>query len=84
LPYYIRGNAYTGLQQYEKAISDYIEAIIIDSEYANAYYSRANAYEQLGNKQKAFEDYQHAAELYQKQGNTQAYQDTLNRIQNLQ
>jgi tetratricopeptide (TPR) repeat protein len=50
----------------------------------NAYINRGNAKSNLGDKQGAIADYQKAAELYQKEGNTKAYQDTLEKLKKLQ
>jgi tetratricopeptide (TPR) repeat protein len=48
---------------YDKAISDYTEAIRLDSNYANAYYSRGLAYRKQGNEAQAQADFRKAKQL---------------------
>ena len=48
--------AYHLLDQQEKAIQDFTEAIRINRQYAKAYYNRSIAHEQLGQQQKADAD----------------------------
>ena len=48
-----------------------------------AYVGRGNARSAQGDNEGAIADFQQAAELYQQQGQTQKYQDTLDRIQQL-
>ena len=48
-----------------------------------AYVGRGNARSAQGDKAGAIVDFQRAAELYQQQGQTQQYQEALNRIQQL-
>lgn len=79
-----RGLAYANLKDYKKAIEDYNQAIRIDSNYAHAYYNRGNARYILKDKQGAIADYQIAADLYQKQENTKQYQQTLEKLKELQ
>jgi tetratricopeptide (TPR) repeat protein len=62
----------------------YKEAIRLNPEYADAYYSRGLAYNQQGNSRLALESFRKAAELYQRQGNQEDYQDALARIQELE
>ncbi len=61
--FYNRGNAYTGLKQFEKAIQDYNEAIKLNSEFAEAFNNRGNAYTSLKQFEKAIQDYNKAIEL---------------------
>jgi uncharacterized caspase-like protein len=84
LAYYNRGNAYFNLKEYQNAMADYTEAISRNSGYALAYYNRGLVKSDLGDKQGAIADFEKAAELYQKQGKTQNYQDALERVKKLQ
>ena len=79
-----RGIIYYNREDYQKAIADYNRAIQIKPDYAHAYYNLGQSYRKLGEKQKALESYQKAAELYKKQGDTENYQDALERISALQ
>ena len=79
-----RGNAKDDLGDKQAAIQDYNQAIKINPNNAYAYYNRGLAYSKLGNKYQAISDYQQAAKLYQQQGKNEDYQDTLNRIRELQ
>jgi tetratricopeptide (TPR) repeat protein len=84
-PYFNRGNGRRSLGQYKEAIEDYNQAIRIDPNNADdAYYNRGLVRADLGDKQGAIADYQKAAELYQKQGKTKDYQETLVKIKELQ
>jgi len=84
LAYYNRGNAKDDLGEKQGAIQDYNQAIQINPNYAQAYNNRGNAKSALGNKSQAISDFQQAAKLYQQQGKNEYYQDTLNRIRQLQ
>ncbi|MBD6617102.1 tetratricopeptide repeat protein [Komarekiella sp. 'clone 1'] len=79
-----RGLAYANLKDYKKAIDDYSQAIRIDSNYVYAYYNRGNTRSIIKDKQGAIADYQIAANLYQKQENTKQYQQTLEKLKELQ
>jgi serine/threonine protein kinase/tetratricopeptide (TPR) repeat protein len=65
------------------SLKDYDRAIALDPSYANAYYNRGDAHEENGSKTLALQDFRKAASLYQQQGRTEDYQDTLERIQDL-
>ncbi|WP_051469936.1 caspase, EACC1-associated type [Fischerella sp. PCC 9605] len=82
--YFRRGYAYNRLGDYKKSINDYSQTIRIDASDADAYYNRGNNRSKLKDKQGAIADYQKAAELYQKQGKTKDYQETLDKIKELQ
>ena len=79
-----RGVAYSDLGEKQKAIDDYNQAIKLNPNYADAYYGRGNTRSQLDNKEGAIQDFQKAAELYKQQGNQEWYQNSLNRIKELQ
>lgn len=83
-PYYNRGTAHYNEENYKAAIEDYSQAISLDPNYALAYYNRGYSRTNLGQKQEAIADFKKAAELYQKQGDTNNYQDALNQIKELQ
>ncbi len=72
------------LQDYPAAKADFDRAIEINPNYSDAYYNRARVREFLEDKPGAIADYQKAAELYQKAGNTNDYQDALKHLQRLQ
>jgi tetratricopeptide (TPR) repeat protein len=61
--YFDSGLASFGKQDYDKAISDFTEAIRLDPSCARAYYNRGLAYEQKDNLDKAFSDYNEAIRL---------------------
>jgi tetratricopeptide (TPR) repeat protein len=82
--YYGRGLAKYNLGDYQGTIADSNQAIKIKPDHANAYYNRGLAKSSLRDKKGAISDYQKAAELYQKEGNTKAYQDTLEQLKKLQ
>jgi tetratricopeptide (TPR) repeat protein len=61
--YINRGNTYSGLKRYERAIEDYNKAIELNPKYAGAYYNRGLAYRKLKRYERAIEDYNKAIEL---------------------
>ena len=83
IAYSNRGAARSAQGDNEGAIADYTRAIEINPQLANAYANRGVVRNALGDKAGAIVDFQRAAELYQQQGQTQQYQETLNRIQQL-
>ncbi len=58
--YYNRGNTYADLQEYQKAINDFTQALGIQPNLASAYNNRALAYTDLQEYQKAINDYTQA------------------------
>lgn len=82
--YYEKGMDKAKRGRYTEAIDDFSYALFIYSSYAEAYKYRGIAYSKLGDNQKAIKDFKKAADLYLKQGDTNDYQDVLERIQKLQ
>ncbi|MEG4492618.1 tetratricopeptide repeat protein [Microcoleus sp. D3_18_C4] len=72
------------LKDYQAAKADFDRAIEINPNYGDAYYNRARVREFLEDKPGAIADYHKAAELYQKDGNTNDYQDAIKHLQMLQ
>jgi len=63
-----RGKAYKELKMYNKAITDFTEALKIEPNMRGALWGRGKAYREIGNKQKGKEDIKRAADL----GNSRA------------
>jgi tetratricopeptide (TPR) repeat protein len=84
IAYYIRGSAYADICDHQNAVEDYSQAIKLDPNYVAAYLSRGTTYANLGDKQKALSDLEKAAKLFKEQRQNQNYQETLNRIRELQ
>jgi tetratricopeptide (TPR) repeat protein len=82
--YYGRGVAHFDLGDRQAAIEDYNQTLKLNPTYANAYYGLGLAYNALSKKQAALDAYRKAADLYKQQGNTKSYQDSLNRIKQLE
>jgi tetratricopeptide (TPR) repeat protein len=61
--YLHRGNTYNRLQQYDKAISDYTQAIQINPKLAIPYHNRGNTYNRLQQYDKAISDYTQAIQI---------------------
>ena len=61
--YIKRGNAYSYIGEYDKAIADYSEAITLKPNYAKTYYNRGNAYRDKVDFDQAIADYTRAIEL---------------------
>ena len=61
--YIKRGNAYSYIGEYDKAIADYSEAITLKPNYAKTYYNRGNAYRDKVDFDQAIADYTKAIEL---------------------
>ncbi len=58
--YYNRGTAYLNLQDYAQAEADFNTALLINSEYSEAYNNRGNVYYEQGDYDKARADYERA------------------------
>lgn len=70
------------LEECERVITDYNQAILLDSENAELYISRASAFKQLGDRQQALRDLLKSANLFKLQGNLKAYQQVIELIDN--
>ena len=80
-----RGIVYYELKGYQEAIANYTMAINLNpDDFAAPYYNRGLIYEIQGENQTAIKDFQKAAELYQQQGNTEWYQNAINKIKELE
>jgi len=79
--YYNRGNTYSNIEAYDRAIADYDRAIEIDPGYVNAYYNRGNAYLNSGENEQAIANYDRVIELAPRYVN--AYQNRGNAYYNL-
>ena len=54
--YYIRGTVYGAKSEYEKAVADFDQAVLLKPDYAEAYYGRAIAYSSQKEYDKAAKD----------------------------
>jgi tetratricopeptide (TPR) repeat protein len=72
------------LQDDQGALADYTKIISISPEFAEAYYNRGLIHRDLGDNKKAIIDFQKAAILYQQQRKSEYYQDSIERIRELQ
>ena len=61
--YYRRGLAYSNLNQYQRAIQDFDEAIRLNPRVAETYNNRGSAYNMLGQHQRALQDYNEALRI---------------------
>ncbi|KQC09652.1 MAG: hypothetical protein APR62_13900 [Smithella sp. SDB] len=82
--YFNRGNFFRKQGDLAQAISDYTNAIRVNSNYAKAYYNRGNVYVKQGNLAQAISDYTKAVEInpdyseaYYNRGNTYEKQGNL-------
>ena len=58
-----RGNCFLASQNFEKALSDYNQAIQIKKDFGEAYFNRANIYSNIQNSKQACKDIKYAAEI---------------------
>jgi len=58
-----RGLFYYDIKDYDKAISDFNQALIVDENYLKAYYNRGNVYDAIGEYDKAIDDFTRALKL---------------------
>ncbi len=79
-----RGLVYYEQKKWDYAVADYNKAIALNPQYARAYNNRALVYYEKGDKQKAIQDLQQAAQIFQAQGNTTAYETAINDLKKLQ
>ncbi len=82
--YYNRGKARTALSDARGAIADFTQAVHFNPKLAEAYGNRGLLYAETGNKQAALADLRQAAQLFQKQGDRDGYQQTLEFMQQVQ
>jgi len=62
-PYFVRGRVYLQKGEYDRAITDFTEAIQLRAAWADAYLERAKAYRALGDEIRAVEDVTKAEHL---------------------
>lgn len=82
--YVNRGNVRDDLGDKQGALADYNQALKLDPDYVLAYHNRGIFYARQGDKTNAQADFQKAADLYQKQGKTDSYQEVIEAIKKLQ
>lgn len=83
LAYFYRGLARTRLHNRLGAIADYTTVIRLNPTDASAYFYRGIAYAKAGRRMEALRDLREAAQLFQNQGETSGYQQTLLTLKSL-
>lgn len=78
------GNSLMEEKDFQGAIEQYNQALEAYPDYAEAYTTRAIAKAQLGDKSGAIADLEQAATLFRQQGNTEAYQQIQQVLQQAQ
>jgi Flp pilus assembly protein TadD len=79
----IGGITYYDLEQYQKAISEYNQAIEINPDDALTYYHRAIAHAKLDNINEARSDFQQVMELSQQQENEELHRRAMEKLEEL-
>jgi tetratricopeptide (TPR) repeat protein len=82
--YYNRGIARAKIGDRQGAMADYNQSLRLNPNFAEVYAERGLLRWELGERQAAIADLQKAAELFRKQGNEAAYQDILEKIDELE
>ena len=82
--YSSRGSVYYQLNRYRQALNDQNTAIRLDRDLPQAYYYRGLTKVALGDRRGATVDLQAAADLFRNRQDTQKYQQTLQKISELQ
>ncbi len=82
--YSSRGTIYLNIGDYNRAINDFDQAIALNGNLGQPYFNRGLTKEAMRNPQGAMADFQVAANLYEKQGNYQLYQDAMKRWRKIQ
>ncbi|PSB00984.1 tetratricopeptide repeat protein [Merismopedia glauca] len=80
----VRANIYQQMGNYLEAIEDYTESLKLAPKQPEVYYQRAIAYTRIEEIKQAVADYQQAATLYSEQNNWDEYQNTLERLKQVQ
>uniref|UniRef100_A0A832M3D7 Tetratricopeptide repeat protein n=1 Tax=Oscillatoriales cyanobacterium SpSt-402 TaxID=2282168 RepID=A0A832M3D7_9CYAN len=81
--YFYRGLARTRLQDKLGAIQDYTEVLRLNAQDASAYFYRGLAHAKVGQSMDALRDLRQAAQLFETQGDSANYQQTVNAIKKL-
>ncbi len=82
--YFLRGNAYSQIQDYRRAIEDYARALHLAPTNPEIYYQCGKAREAFGDRAGALSNLQQAANLWLTQGNAVKYDQALDTINTLQ
>lgn len=81
LAYYNRGVVWAELGNAEAALRDFSQAIDRDPDYADAYFNRGAIYHNdFQQRDRAIADFERAAQLYQRQGDRDRYERTLEQL----
>ncbi|HEY9617018.1 MAG TPA: tetratricopeptide repeat protein [Microcoleaceae cyanobacterium] len=81
--YFYRGLARTRMQNKLGAIQDYTQVIRLNPQDASAYFYRGLACIKIGHRLEAIKDLRQAAQLFQEQGDTANYKQTVQAIKKL-
>lgn len=83
-PYYNRGIARAKIGDRQGAMADYEESLRLNPNFAEAYAERGLLHWELGEREAAVADLQKAAELFRRQENEPAYQQIIQKIDELE